>query len=607
MSPVGADDVGVGAGESGISPGKRLDRYELLCPLAQGGMGAIWLARYAGKFGFTRLVVVKVMLQHYVQVENMRAMFIDEARIAASIDHPNVVSTLDVGEQDGLLFLAMNWVDGDSLSHLVKQVTQNNERVPAGIALKIAADVCAGLHAAHELADENGELRGLVHRDVSPQNILLSTNGRAMLIDFGIAKANKRIAEETSIGRIKGKLSYMSPEQARTGNVDRRADIFSVGAVLYEIFSGFPPFERENDIQTLTRLTRGGPAAPMPRGTPPAVQSVVMRALALEPQQRWQTAAEMGHELVVAMREIGEPTTDQEVAQYAEEYLSARRKQRQRSVNNALFAAEDTMMVDQRLAGSTRAATGVTDARGEMKPTLEFDASPFASALGPYAQARFAGKSGGYPMPAPPPSLPPGDPLHSQSSSYPLRSLVGNDIMAQGGHAPPAPPFAPTGDPLRDLWEKAKRSPTGLAALAQLARWKISPAQAGLMILSFFAVLVAVILLVTVARTPPETVAQPLPTMALPTQVGPPMGVPLAQPLRGAGLHGERRQRADVERMAEPCGDGDPGAPRERGVGGGRHGAAASAGTGVRGVVCAGGLRRVEPGPVCADRGVVRA
>ena len=306
-------------------PGMRLDRYELLCPLAQGGMGAVWLARYAGKFGFARLVVVKLMLPQYAQDENMRAMFIDEARIAASIDHPNVVATIDVGEEDGLLFLVMNWVDGDSLSRLVKQVTQNRERVLAGVVLKIAADVCAGLHAAHEQRDPSGELRGVVHRDVSPQNILLATNGRAMLIDFGIAKANKRIAEETAIGRAKGKLSYMSPEQARTDKVDRRADIFSVGAVLYELFAGFPPFERENDVQTLTRLTRGGPATPLPKGTPPAVQSVVMRALALDPGARYQTAADLGDAIVVAMHEIGAPTTDNEVARYADEYLSVRR------------------------------------------------------------------------------------------------------------------------------------------------------------------------------------------------------------------------------------------------------------------------------------------
>jgi len=339
----------------------------------------------------------------------------------------------------------------------------------------------------------------------------------------------------------------MSPEQARTANVDRRADIFSVGAVLYEVFAGFPPFERENDIQTLTRLTRGGPAAPLPRGTPPAVQSVVMRALALDPQQRWQTAAEMGHELVVAMREIGQPTTDMEVAQYAEEYLSARRKQRQRAVNNALFAAEDTQMVDN------PAAQGPATRGGEppMKVTLEFDASPFASALGAFAQSRdefgprpalsvptpgaMSSPPLGAPRPPPPPVSSAHD-LHNQSSSYPVRALVGNDVAAQANMSgaynaqPQRPP--PTGDPLHDFLQRVKYSQTGQAALAQLAKWKISPTQAGLMLLSFLAVLIAVILLVSVARTPqPQADTAPLPTMTLPTQPqGVPMGVPLAPP-----------------------------------------------------------------------------
>jgi serine/threonine protein kinase len=367
-------------------PGLRLDRYELLCPLAQGGMGAVWLARYAGKFGFSRLVVVKVMLPQYAREENMRSMFIDEARIAASIDHPNVVSTLDVGEDRGLLFLVMDWVDGDSLSRLVKQVRQNGETVPPGIVLKMASDVCAGLHAAHEQRDPSGELRGVIHRDVSPQNILLSTTGRAMLIDFGIAKANKRISEETSVGQIKGKLSYMSPEHARSQRTDRRADVFSVGAVLYELFAGFPPFERENDVQTLVRLTRGGPPAPLPKNTPIAVQEVVMQALAFDAAQRFQTAADLGDAIVHAMHQIGAPTTDNEVARYTDEYLSVRRAQRQRAVVAALGSGDET--ATERMQ---RAPPNMPSGESPFANALAFDASPFASALGPYAQSQMRG------------------------------------------------------------------------------------------------------------------------------------------------------------------------------------------------------------------------
>ena len=566
-------------------PGLLLDRYELLCPLAQGGMGAVWLARYTGKFGFTRLVVVKVMLAQYARDENMRAMFIDEARIAASIDHPNVVSTLDVGEQDGILFLAMNWVDGDSLSRLVLEVSKANQRLPAGVALKIAADVCAGLHAAHELRDQHDELRGLVHRDVSPQNILLATNGRAMLIDFGIAKANKRVSEETSVGRIKGKLSYMSPEQARTSAVDRRADIFSVGAVLYEIFAGVPPFERESDIQTLTRLTRGGPASPLPVGTHPVVQNVVMRALALEPSARYQTAEEMSYELVVAMREIGAPTTDQEVARYGEPFLAGRRDQRQQAVQNALFAADDTMAVARE---EMRTRVGRNNAhegsRAERKPTLEFDASPFASALGPYGMPRQRGAYGP-PTPSDPfsnganganganglapngamgpqsvhPSVIPGmlmssgpspssaDLSANRSASYPVlgtgphavQSLAAGVNAANGTGQLPA---QRGGDPIheiRELWKSVKRSAFGQAFALQMQRWNLSPTAVTMISVSAVVLFVVALIVIKAAHasgnSPADLANQPLPTMTLPATAAPPRqgttipGVPLVQ------------------------------------------------------------------------------
>jgi serine/threonine-protein kinase len=422
-----------GAPEAICYPGMLLDRYELLCPLAQGGMGAVWLARYSGKFGFSRLVVVKVMLPQFARDEQMRTMFIDEARIAAEITHPNVVATIDVGEQDGVLFLVMEWVDGDSLSRLVKQVSANHERVPAGVVLKIASDVCSGLHAAHEQRDSEGELRGVVHRDVSPQNVLLATNGRAMLIDFGIAKANKRISEATAFGRVKGKLSYMSPEQARTQAVDRRADVFAVGAVLYELFAGIPPFERENDVQTIVRLTRGGPAPPLPRETPQAVQSIVMRAVALDANERFQTAAELGDAIVHAMHQIGAPTTDHEVARYTDDYLSVRREQRQRAVQAALFSTDGTAM-------ARMASAAGSDAPGGRAVTLEFDASPFASAIGASGEVQLAQA-----MP---------QPIASDVMGGMLGATGGNDLLLS---PPPERAFSAVAWPARTLLERHKK------------------------------------------------------------------------------------------------------------------------------------------------------
>jgi serine/threonine-protein kinase len=469
-----------GSAEAVCYPGMLLDRYELLCPLAQGGMGAVWLARYSGKFGFSRLVVVKVMLPQFARDENMRTMFIDEARIAAEITHPNVVATIDVGEQDGVLFLVMEWVDGDSLSRLVKQVSQNRESVPAGVVLKIASDVCSGLHAAHEQRDSEGELRGVVHRDVSPQNILLATNGRAMLIDFGIAKANKRISEATAIGRVKGKLSYMSPEQARTQAIDRRADIFSVGAVLYELFAGFPPFERENDVQTIVRLTRGGPASPLPRETPHAVQNIVMRAIALDPNERFQTAAELGDAIVHAMHEIGAPVTDHEVARYTDEYLSVRREQRQRAVQAALFSTDGTAMVGMNpMAG---------DEPGARNVTLEFDASPFASAIGASGEIQA--------MPA-------------QAQGFPSDPMMAGMLGATREHdvamsAPPVRGPAPVAWPTRTIFERHKKN-LSFVLMGSIA---------------ISSVLIAALVVVKLREPDPRTTMQPIPTMTFAQQPG---------------------------------------------------------------------------------------
>jgi serine/threonine-protein kinase len=514
---------GAGGSDAVCYPGLVLDRYELLCPLAQGGMGAVWLARYSGKFGFSRLVVVKVMLPQFARDEQMRTMFIDEARIAAEITHPNVVATIDVGEQDGVLFLVMEWVDGDSLSRLVKQVSQNRESVPAGVVLKIASDVCSGLHAAHEQRDSEGELRGVVHRDVSPQNILLATNGRAMLIDFGIAKANKRISEATAIGRVKGKLSYMSPEQARTQAVDRRADVFGVGAVLYELFAGFPPFERENDVQTIVRLTRGGPAAPLPRETPQAVQNIVMRAIAQNPNERFQTAAELGEAIVRAMHEIGAPTTDHEVARYTDEYLSVRREQRQRAVQAALFSTDGTAMARMTSLGA--------DAAGPGPMTLEFDASPFASAIGASAEM----------MPVP--QIPP-------SAGFSADPAMGTAILAATGAneiqrsaAPPRGPAA-VAWPTRTLLERHKKN-LPLIAMGTLA---------------FSSVLFAVIVFLRMHDPEPHAVQGYPPTTMQQAGVMMPGATPGAAPQQ-AGIPGVASPYAQ-QQMLQPTAMVQPVAPQ---------------------------------------------
>lgn len=322
-----------------LQPGYRLDRYELLCPLAYGGMASVWLARFGGRLGFERLVVIKMILPQYSQDPRFQEMFLDEARIASKIEHSNVARILDVGEHEDNYFIVMEWVDGDSLSKVLRAAEQRKQRVPPGIALRIIADAAAGLHAAHELTDRDGTHLGVVHRDVSPQNILIANNGTTVIIDFGVAKARDRVSQETSAGQLKGKIRYMAPEQALGKNLDHRADVWALGAMLYEMFTGLPPYDGPNEVATLHKLTSGERPPPLPRTMPEVLRAVVERALAYDPDQRFATALELNLALEGAMVEINEPTTPAIVAHYTGQLLTDRKTARRRAVDTALDAA----------------------------------------------------------------------------------------------------------------------------------------------------------------------------------------------------------------------------------------------------------------------------
>lgn len=324
---------------SQLQPGYRLDRYELLCPLAYGGMASVWLARFGGRLGFERMVVIKMILPQYSQDPRFQEMFLDEARIASKIEHSNVARILDVGEHQENYFIVMEWVDGDSLSKVLRAAEQRKQRIPPGIALRIVADAAAGLHAAHELKERDGTHLGVVHRDVSPQNILIGNNGSTVIIDFGVAKARDRVSQETSAGQLKGKIRYMAPEQALGKNLDHRADVWALGAMLYEMFTGLPPFDGPNEVATLHKLTSGQRPPPMPRTMPEVLRAVVDRALAYDPEQRFTTALEMNLALEGAMVEINEPTTAAIVAHYTGQLLAERKAARKRAVDGALEAA----------------------------------------------------------------------------------------------------------------------------------------------------------------------------------------------------------------------------------------------------------------------------
>ena len=302
-------------------------------------MASVWAARIQGTRGFEKLVAVKTILPHLADDPHFETMFLDEARIASEIVHPNIAQVFDLGDQDGVLYLVCEWIDGESLAMLRRRVEERGEQIPVPIALHIMADVCAGLHAAHELCDATGQALKVVHRDVSPQNIVISDAGAVKVIDFGVAKALNRALGETVAGGLKGKVQYMAPEQARNLSIDRRADLWSVGAVLYHLLTGRVPYEADSPLAVLSMLLSEEPPPPLPSHVPSAVAELVMRALKPDPADRFQSAAEMQVAIVMALRDVSMPVTDAVIADYVRKYLGAQAIQRHKVVSDALEAA----------------------------------------------------------------------------------------------------------------------------------------------------------------------------------------------------------------------------------------------------------------------------
>jgi serine/threonine-protein kinase len=322
--------------QSSLVPGTMLGRYELLFPFAQGGMAVVWAARVQGKHGFEKLFAVKTILPHVARDEAFRTMFLDEARIASRIRHPNVASLEDLGEEAGTLYMVLEWVHGDSWSKLHEAVVAAGQTMPIDLLLRLAADACAGLHAAHELANDEGRSLHVVHRDVSPQNVLVTTTGITKVIDFGIAKARDRLAEQTQTGMLKGKVEYSAPEQIRMKGVDRRADVWAIGVMLYHELAGRLPFHGKDDLATLRAVAAGLPPPPLGPHVPPAVAAIVSTALRQSKDDRYATALDMQRALEAA---ITRPTTTTDVAAYLKLHLAKRLERRRADLAEALAEA----------------------------------------------------------------------------------------------------------------------------------------------------------------------------------------------------------------------------------------------------------------------------
>ena len=297
-------------------PGGKLGRYVLISPLAEGGMAEIWLARQGGLHGFEKIVVIKRMIGALQNDPDHQAMFLSEARLAAGLSHRHVVQIYELGEDKGSLFIVMEFVEGESLARVFKASRLTRQPMPVPIAVQLIAWAAEGLHYAHTLTDERGKPRGIIHRDVSPQNLLVTADGSIKLVDFGIAKVT---TEETSSGKLKGKIAYMPPEQARAEPLDPRADIFALGVVLFELLTNTRLFGKLEELRILSMLIN---EETLPRcvdrnsDIPPELDALVAKAMAPRREHRFGSARELQTALENWLSKSGQRASSANIADF---------------------------------------------------------------------------------------------------------------------------------------------------------------------------------------------------------------------------------------------------------------------------------------------------
>lgn len=310
----------MGAFDAWNQPGGQIGRYKIVRRLAVGGMAELFLGYTRAMHGFEKLVVLKRILPQYAENPDFVRMFLDEARLAATLDHQNIAHVYDIGEHNGSYFFAMEYVHGQSLLKVMRAVTQARRPLPLEHSLTIIIGMCRGLHYAHDKAGLDGTQLGIVHRDVSPPNVILTFDGTVKVVDFGIAKA-ATARSSTAVGTLKGKIPYMSPEQCRSDPLDRRSDIFSIGILLYELTVGRRLFQAESEVGIIRKICLGG--FPQPTSIhpnyPPELEAIVMRSLQLSAQARYATGRELQMALEEFSREFKLPCSTARLAEFMEE------------------------------------------------------------------------------------------------------------------------------------------------------------------------------------------------------------------------------------------------------------------------------------------------
>jgi eukaryotic-like serine/threonine-protein kinase len=348
-------------------------KYRIVAKLDSGGMADVYLCLAKGPAGFNKLHVVKQLRSELADNETLVGMFLDEARLAARLNHPNVVQTNEVGQEDDRYYLAMEYIEGRSLSRLLRMhLKKKGTALPLEIHLRILCDAMSGLHYAHELRNYDGKPLDIVHRDVSPQNVFIAYAGNVKLLDFGIAKANLRRGV-TEAGTIKGKIAFMSPEQIRSSEaIDRRADVFSAGVMLWDAVVGKPLLDGLTDVERLRRVCTG--ALPSPReareDVPAELDRICARAIAFDPTDRYATVAELRAEVETYLAGIGSKVSAEDVGKIIEELFGDERARIERAIDEhirRLEAEPDVSHTPLTLASSpgTRSLSSAAPATGQ--------------------------------------------------------------------------------------------------------------------------------------------------------------------------------------------------------------------------------------------------
>jgi serine/threonine protein kinase len=314
---------------SAHAPGK-LGRYEVIERLSAGGMGEVFLARFAGPGGFLKPVALKRIHPHLASDESFLHMLHDEANVTVAIKHPNVVQILEVGSEGESHYVALDYVSGETLGKLRRELNRSDTRMPLWLVVWIGAEVASALHAAHEARSLAGEPLEIIHRDVSLGNIMLADDGRPMLFDFGIAKARQRLSH-TSAGELKGKIAYMAPEIFHGVPVDRTVDLFALGVVLYELLTGQAPYQRNSDLETIAAIQFGEVASPtqLRPEVDEQLNTIVLRAMARERESRYPTALQLEEDLRQWARTRGQPHDVASAQRWLQETFPARLQERQ--------------------------------------------------------------------------------------------------------------------------------------------------------------------------------------------------------------------------------------------------------------------------------------